>query len=117
MTVTELYQLLGAIVTIVGGAWALIRLSGAQFETRLDERFAAQEKARQEGRELWESRMSRMEQKTEKLESEVRQILIELPREYVARADYVRRETVIEAKIDQLALKWENWTLKKEARA
>jgi len=115
MSVNELYQLLGAIATLVCGAWVLIRLSGAQFEKRLDERFAAQEKARQEGRELWEGRIGRMEQKTERLESEVRQILIDLPREYVARADYVRRETVIESKIDLLAIKWENWLLKREA--
>lgn len=116
MTVNEVLALLGAVATLIGGAWALVRLIVAQFEARLDERFEAQERARIEGRNLWEERMARMESKAEKLDSDVRQILIELPREYVTRADYVRRETIIEAKIDQLALRWENWTLK-EGRA
>jgi hypothetical protein len=44
----------------------------------------------------------------------VRRILIELPRDYVARTDYVRRETVMEAKIDQLGLRIENWLLREK---
>ena len=112
LTVNELLALVGVCASLIGGAWALITLAGKQFSKRLDERFAMQEKARHEGRSLAEERMVRMETRQTELERDVRNILVELPREYVARTDYVRRETIIEGKIDQLALRWENWTLK-----
>jgi hypothetical protein len=107
----SLYEILGAIALVVGSHWALLKVAVSQFERRLDERFAAQEKAREEGQKSWQERVNRMESRQEEIEKDVRRILIELPREYVNRTDYVRRETVIEAKIDQLSLRIQNWIL------
>lgn len=114
----------GAFCTVIGGGWGLVKAFGhlaarllAEFNARLDERFTALEKAREEGQKIWAQRLLKIEEKQGLLEQDVRRILIELPREYMARTDYIRRETIIEAKIDQLGLRWENWILKKEALA
>ncbi len=114
----------GAICTALGGGWGLVKAFGYlgarlldQFNAQLDERFKALEKAREEGQKIWAERLGKIEEKQGQLEQDVRRILIELPREYVTRADYVRRETIIEAKIDHLGLRLENWMHKKEALA
>ena len=41
----------------------------------------------------------------------------ELPLQYVRREDYIRNQTVIEAKLDAVALRLENWQLKGTHRA
>lgn len=40
----------------------------------------------------------------------------ELPLQYVRREDYIRNQTVIEAKLDAVALRLENWQLKGATR-
>lgn len=107
-------QVLGALATMIGGCWALVKVIVSQFNRQLDERFTALEKARAEGQSAWNKRMEAIEQKQQDLDKDVRQILIEMPREYVTRTDYVRRETVIEAKIDQLTLRIQNWILEEK---
>lgn len=118
MTLDMALGIFGTIALISSGIWALIKAFGflvnkvvAQFEMRLDERFAAQEIARQEGRKIWEARLSRVDEKQERIDRELRELLITMPDKYVRREDYVRRETVIEAKIDQLSLRIQNWIL------
>jgi hypothetical protein len=112
MTPEQILAVSGVLTALVGSYFALLKLAGMQFAKRLDEKFAVQEKAREEGRRAWDERARRMEDRQTDLEKEVRRILIELPREYVTRTEYLRRETLIEAKIDQLSLRIENWILK-----
>ncbi|MNP71077.1 hypothetical protein D3C76_1674090 [compost metagenome] len=66
-------------------------------EGRLDERFAAVAKDSE--------RLRQVELGLERLRGE-------MPLHYVRREDYVRNQTVIEAKLDALALKFENVQLK-----
>lgn len=103
-----------AVGLIIAGFWAISKLAMAQFEKRLEERFTAFTGALGELRAIGTQRLEKLEQQYAQLDGDVRRILIELPREYVARADYVRRETLLEAKIDQLRLHLENWFLKGE---
>ena len=103
---------LTAVGLIIGGFWAVATVAGKQFERRLNERFEVFAKELRELRTLGDERLKKLEAKQEQLDQDIRRILIELPREYVARSDYVRRETLIEAKIDQLRLYLENWVLK-----
>lgn len=107
-----LFGAVGAVGTIAAGYWAIGRTLVAQFTSALDQRFVVLEEARKEGRRVSEERFKRLEEKQELLDKDVRQILIELPREYVRREDYVRGQSVIEAKIDGLALRVENIMLK-----
>jgi hypothetical protein len=110
-----LQLLIGAatiVGTIVGGFWALAQLVVKQFEKRLDDRFTAQDQARREGSKLYQGRLDTLEGEQRKLERAHLQLMGELPIHYVRREDYVRNQSVIEAKLDGLALKWENWRLK-----
>ena len=102
----------GAVVAIVGGFWAVSKLAMGQFDRRLDERFKTFERGLAELRTVGSQRLEQLEANYRDLDKDLRKLLIELPREYVARADYIRRETLIEAKIDQLRLYLENWILK-----
>lgn len=112
MTIGDFGVFAAVGASLCAGAWVLLMLAARQFDARLEERFTTLEKARLEGRQAWEDRISKMESRYEALDLDVRKIMIELPREYVARSDYVRRETVIEAKIDRLGLQLENYILK-----
>lgn len=114
MSIELFLSICGFVALIVSGAWALLRIAMSQFDKRLDVRFAALELARTEGRNSYEERFRRMDTLYEQLDREVRKLLIDMPEKFVRREDYVRRETLIEAKIDQLSLRIQNWML--EAR-
>ncbi|WP_395505963.1 hypothetical protein [Ectopseudomonas hydrolytica] len=82
-------SLLGIFSTLVFG---LVKLLLSQMEKRLGERFASQEK------EI---------AKLAELERDFLRFQAELPMQYVHRQDYVRNQTVIEAKLDGLRDKLE----------
>ena len=103
MTANELLAIFGAAATLVGGAWAMLKILVSQFEARLKERFDAQESARNAGREESVRRTSRIEETTNRLERELLTLKADLPVQYVRREDAIRQETVINAKLDALA--------------
>ncbi|MEE1950989.1 hypothetical protein V0R48_18570 [Pseudomonas alcaligenes] len=86
--------LLGIFSTLVFG---LVKLLLAQLEKRLGEKFSAQD------REI---------AKLAELERDFLRFQAELPLQYVHRSDYVRNQTVIEAKLDGLRDKLEVVQLK-----
>lgn len=104
--------MISLVAAICAGMWAVGKLIVWQFNNSLDIRFKALEDARMEGRKAHEERFQRLEEKHDRLDQDVRKILQELPREYVRREDQVRNQTVIEAKIDALALRFENTQLR-----
>lgn len=87
--VTWAISLLGIFSTLVFG---LVKLLLSQMEKRLGERFATQDK------EI---------AKLAELERDFLRFQAELPMQYVHRQDYVRNQTVIEAKLDGLRDKLE----------
>lgn len=97
-----LAAIVGTVGVIVGGYYALAALVVKQFKAHLDERFATQEKARIEGRKLWDERLSRLESEHHELERHFMKFLAELPEKYMRREDHIRFETVITAKLDAL---------------
>lgn len=82
-------SLLGIFSTLVFG---LVRLLLGQLEKRLAERFAAQD------REIAQ---------IADLERQLLRFQADLPLQYVRREDYVRNQTVIEAKLDAVFAKLE----------
>lgn len=109
-------SLLGIFTTLVTG---LVKLLLVQFEKRLGERFAAQDTARQTASKHWEDNFAKLLARQDKDAEALRQLeksflrwQAELPVEYVRREDWVRGQAVIEAKLDGLALKFENLLLK-----
>lgn len=114
--VTWAISLLGIFTTVVVG---LVKLLLWQFEKRLAERFAAQEEARKAASSHWEENFTKVLDRQDKdaqalaeLERSFLRFKAELPLEYVRREDWVRGQSVIEAKLDGLALKFENILLK-----
>lgn len=84
-------------------------------EKRQDERFAAQEAARRAAQDHWDQRFSTLDESAKQWARVERDFLVfkaELPMTFVMRDDYVRNQTVIEAKLDGLALRLENAQLK-----
>jgi len=109
-------SLLGIFTTLVFG---LVKLLLAQFEKRLGERFAAQDEARRAASRHWEesfaaviARQDKDAEAVQQLEKAFLRWQAELPVEYVRREDWVRGQSVIEAKLDGLALKFENILLR-----
>jgi hypothetical protein len=112
MSLELFLSIAGFAAAILGGFWTLGRMALAQLDKRLDERFAAQERAREEGRRQFSERLARMEENQHRQERELLQLKADLPVHYVRREDYVRSQTVIEAKLDALALRIENLQLR-----
>ena len=109
-------SLLGVFTGIIT---ALVKLLLVQFEKRLGERFAAQDEARKAASRHWEENFAKVLERQDKDAAAVAQLersfLIfqaELPLQYVRREEWARGQTVIEAKLDGLALKFENLLLK-----
>ncbi|WP_242673802.1 hypothetical protein [Stutzerimonas kirkiae] len=105
-------SLLSIVVTLVFG---LVKLLLAQFEKRLVERFDAQDQTREAANQRWENNFDKVLERQDKDAQAVQELdraflrfKAELPVEYVRREDWVRGQSVIEAKLDGLALKFEN---------
>lgn len=91
------WQLLSIAITVLGAFAGLLKLLLNQLERRLDQRF--------EVVAMDSDRLRQVELGIERLRGE-------MPLHYVRREDYVRNQTVIEAKLDALALRLENIQLK-----
>ena len=123
-THNELFGALGAALTLVlASAGALARLLIGQFERRLDERFTQQEASRAEAQKLWRAKFESLEtaaaneaREWQRIERDILTLKADLPLNYVRREDYIRNQTIIEAKIDGLALKIENAILRGDAK-
>jgi hypothetical protein len=102
----ELWQLLGALVAgaiiFFGAVWVLL-------DKLLDSRFKSQDAARAQGQLSWQETFA-AHMEAERREAEILRGLerdfanfrAEMPLHYVRREDYVRGQTVIEAKLDAL---------------
>lgn len=109
-------SLLSIFATVI---FFLVKLLLGSFEKRLSDRFAAQDEARKAASLHWEANFSKVLERQDKdaqalaqLERAFLRFQAELPLEYVRREDWVRGQSVIEAKLDGLALKFENILLK-----
>lgn len=115
----ELWHLITLLLAFFGCIAGFGKLLLTQIDRRLDERFAAQESAREQGQQAWR-RIFDEHLETDRRETEVLHALEKdflrfqgnLPLHYVRREDHIRNQTTIEAKLDGLALKLENIQLK-----
>jgi hypothetical protein len=114
----ELGELIGLALSLLGivtGIFTgLVKLLLVQFEKRQNERFGALEAARQVASKHWEDNFTKLLERQDRETETVRQLeksflrwQADLPLHYVRREDYVRNQTVIEAKLDALASKLE----------
>lgn len=115
MTVqVEFWQLITLLLSFLGFLFAAGKLLLSQIDRRLNERFETIEKAREEGQATWRQTFTQHldEERREtdllrNIEREFLRFQAELPLQYVRREDYVRGQSVIEAKLDALYNKLE----------
>lgn len=93
----ELWHLLLLFMAFCGCVAGFGRVLLDQFEKRLHERFSGLEDATAKAFDV---------------ERQLLELRADLPLHYVRREDYIRGQSVIEAKLDGLAMRIENMTLK-----
>ena len=115
----ELWHLVLLALSVLGGFWALAKVIGSQFREHIDDRFAAQERARGENHTQLATRLDRFEaanlqeaSEWQRVERDLLKFQASMPLEYVRREDYIRGQSVIEAKLDGLGTKLENAQLR-----
>lgn len=106
--------LIGLLVTFLGCVFGFAKVLGGQIDKRLDEKFQAQETAREAGAKALREHIDRYialgdrtATQVTNLERDFLKWQADLPVHYVRREDYVRGQTVIEAKLDALYNKLE----------
>lgn len=114
MTVqVEFWQLLtfliGLLLSFLSFAFVAGRMLLAQVDQRLAQRFEAMENAREQAGKHWDEKFASILEKSQtqgvglsNLERDFLRFQANLPLHYVRREDYVRGQSVIEAKLDAL---------------
>lgn len=104
----DVIALIAIVLTLITGYWALAKFIGRLFTEHLDTKFAA-----------LDQRLTRIEDsekengaQVSKFERDLLNLRAELPEKYVRREDYVRGQSVIEAKLDALFLRLEKVQLR-----
>jgi hypothetical protein len=108
----ELWQLItlfiGLSITGLGFLFGLARFILSQ----IDNRFNEQQELRQQHTAHWDSRFSKIEEKTAEslnrtieLERDFLKARADMPLQYVRHEDFVRNQSIIETKLDSLALR------------
>ena len=110
----EFWHLITLLLSFLGAVGAFGKVLLDQVEKRLAERFKSQDEARESGSMLLRQTLQQhidQEKQTgaqiQNLEREFLQWKAEMPVQYVRREDYVRGQSVIEAKLDALYSKLE----------
>lgn len=106
--------LIGLLITFMGCVLGFGKVLGGQIDKRLDEKFKAQETAREAGAKSLREHIDRHTAQGDRTATQVTNLerdflkwQADLPVHYVRREDYVRGQTVIEAKLDALYNKLE----------
>lgn len=108
MTVqVDFWHLVGLLLGFLGACAAAGRLLLAQSQKHLDDRFAVLERVRAESQQQLALRLDAIEQvnrdetiQWQRVEREMLKFQADLPMRYVMRDDYIRGQTVLEAKMD-----------------
>lgn len=119
----ELWHIILLLLAFFGLVGAFGKVLLDQFEKRLGERFFTQEKSREEAQKHWDTKFSAIEaagreesSQWQRIERELLSLKADLPVQYVRREDYIRNQTVIEAKIDRVFGKLELLQLQGEKK-
>lgn len=115
----NLANLIFIVIATLSAFWGLAKVIVIQYEKSLDKRFTDQHKTNTTNHVLLEKRLDGIEatnreevNQWQRVERELLNLKAELPLQYVRREDYIRGQSVIEAKLDGLASKLENVQLR-----
>jgi hypothetical protein len=108
----DIAKFLGLVITLLGLFWGMSRRQQSTFEKHLDDKF-----------DILQARLEQIERKegdngkeVAKVERKLMELRAELPEKYVRREDYIRGQSLIESKLDGLALKLENLQIREAKR-
>lgn len=115
----ELWQLITLLLSFFGACAGVAGMVLRLTQRHLDERFATQEQARAAAQKQLTDRLDSIEQvnrdetvQWQRVEREMLKFQADLPLRYVMRDDYVRGQTVIEAKLDAISTRFDNLQLR-----
>ncbi|MDR2155916.1 MAG: hypothetical protein LBE78_12990 [Burkholderiaceae bacterium] len=107
------------VISFVGASAGAGKLMLSQMQRHLEDRFKAQEQARMANHEHLSRRLDAIElaarsegDNWQRVERDFLRWQAEMPIHYVRREDYVRGQSIVEAKLDGLAAKIDNVTLR-----
>lgn len=110
----DFWQLLGFLASSMGVLWAVVKSGLSQSQRHLDERLTRQDSTREANHKALATRLDGMEQinrdeaaQWQRIERDLLKMQAEMPLHYVRREDYIRGQSVIEAKLDALGSKLE----------
>lgn len=106
-TLDHLIALTGALAALLGALFALGRILLGQVEKRLDERFGAMERIRQESSDAWKTSFKALETAYHQTEQRLTQLQVDLPLQYQRREDAIRQEVTIIHRLDGIAARVE----------
>ena len=116
----DLWHLISLAVAFFGASAGAGKMLLAQSQRHIDDKFGAQDQARQSNHDAVSRRLDAIESAARdesgnwaRIERDLLQMKAEMPLHYVRREDYIRGQSVIESKLDGLALKIENVQLRK----
>lgn len=116
----EIWQLITLFIMFVGGVASAGWLLLVQIDRRLDSRFDGMKEAGKKDTEHWDNKFKALlvDQKNSSdawrnLERDFLKFRGDLPLEYVRREDFIRNQSVIEAKLDAVALHIQNLALQR----
>lgn len=92
----EAYQALGLAVTIGGSIWG----AGRAFFGRVEHSIRERDDSLATAIDNLSGKIDRQDSSIREIEKDILKLKAELPREYVAKEDFVRSFTVVEAKLD-----------------
>ena len=110
----EMWHLVTLGLTVLGGYWTLAKVVAGQAQRHLDDGFAAQDATREAHHKSLAGRLDGIElvnreeaAQWQRVERDLLKMQAEMPLHYVRREDYIRGQSVIEAKLDALGSKLE----------
>ena len=110
----DFWQLLGLLLSGLGALWGVLKHGLVQSQRHIDERLALQDTAREAHHRALAGRLDGMEAvnreeaaQWQRIERDLLRMQAEMPLHYVRREDYIRGQSVIEAKLDALGSKLE----------
>lgn len=92
----EAYQAIGLALTIGGSIWG----AGRAFFGRVEESIRERDDSLATAIDNLSGKIDRQDSSIREIEKDILKLKADLPREYVAKEDFVRSFTVVEAKLD-----------------
>ena len=115
----ELWHFILLVIAFLGGLAGAGKLLLDQVLRRMDDRFSAQDMASEAYQTQLSNRLSRLENASQaerdqwqRIERELLNLKADLPVHYVRREDYVQAIATIMAKLDTMAMRFENILLR-----